>query len=752
MKYCERESQRIQRLSEAFAKEAILSRKTSALQEEHSRLTDAERNRRHRSAARIQALHRGRIDRRIATRRRAETRVLGALQNLIVELGNPELKDDETGGIMNLAGNGAAAAALLGMRDLASITQPSGRTGKVGADLSGGAGGGGRRVVSSAYASAPSSATAAGAAGPKHGVAHRSSLRSPLPTARTDTDRAYSAVVGMGGTPRAVNFDAGADRAYSGGRGGSCLETTGMTGVTGPASSLDSEGGFSGGGVGYISSPSRSDAGALTPLPPSRYPGDESTHTAHTGHSDLFSPGAHSRPSREGRARGAAVATGDPFSPGLSLSPSRSTTAPNQASAASVSMSNMSHTGRSFDSSFGMDTSADETDGLRLTFPALPQAAEYAMRTAGSRFHQRQCVVTDAVNIGLAADLVDFDKASALGLLADLADHCGPGPFRVWLQGYCPKRTMQPPHDLQPLPQETDFCMSTEATCLLLCELALELTLVESPSATNSHTVETSHNHRKNGVTQLCLLFRLLAGASDLALEAVATEGAEAEPAVRFSDVWLLMEEAWLARRAPAGAQVLGLLSRARAAVGRRAAKSACPASAVVLGLLPPSEHGRATSVPGNRALSSTADTAALRRVLRGVGVTVSRENSTMLLKLASWGSLAAVGGADGCRAGQLAAWLGPMQSFRGVQRRWQTWMRALPSVLDTTAAAFQGGGGVSPEDFVAVCGQTALPTSQAEALMMAQVLQRDPQRTNALEVHLLGSIAKGRFSNVALS
>jgi hypothetical protein len=423
-------------------------------------------------------------------------------------------------------------------------------------------------------------------------------------------------------------------------------------------------------------------------------------------------------------------------------------------------MSNMSQTGRSFDSSFGMDTSADETDNLRLTLPALPQAAEFAMRTAGSRFHQRQCVVAEAVNIGLTADLAGFDKVFALGLLADIADRCGPGHIRVWLQGYCPKRTMQVTHELQPLPQETDLCISTEAVCLVLCELALELTLVDTASASSAgdpatadtRTAGTTRSPRANGITQLCLLFRLLAGASDLALEAVATEASEAEPAVRFSDIWLLLEEAWLARRAPAGAQVLGLLSRARAAVGRRAAKAACPASAVVLGLLPPSEHGRATSVPGNRSLSSTADTAALRRVLRGVGVTVSRENSTLLLKLASWGSLAAVGGADGCRAGQLAAWLGPMHSFRGVQRRWQTWMRALPSVLDTTTSAFQGGGGVSPEDFVAVCGQTALPTSQAEALMMAQVLQRDPQRTNALEVHLLGSIAKGRFSNVALS
>jgi hypothetical protein len=414
-------------------------------------------------------------------------------------------------------------------------------------------------------------------------------------------------------------------------------------------------------------------------------------------------------------------------------------------------MSHMSQTGRSFDSSFGMDTSADETDNLRLTLPALPQAAEYAMRTAGSRFHQRQCVVTEAVNSGLTADLAGFDKTFALGLLADIADQCGPGHIRVWLQGYCPKRVMQATHELQPLPQETDLCISTEAVCLVLCELALELALVDGASTTtDTRTEGTNSSPRANGITQLCLLFRLLAGASDLALEAVATEAMEAEPAVRFSDVWLLMEEAWLARRAPAGAQVLGLLSRARAAVGRRAAKAACPASAVVLGLLPPSEHGRATSVPGNRSLSSTADTAALRRVLRGVGVTVSRENSALLLKLASWGSLAAVGGADGCRAGQLAAWLGPMHSFRGVQRRWQTWMRALPSVLDTTSSAFQGGGGVSPEDFVAVCGQTALPTSQAEALMMAQVLQRDPQRTNALEVHLLGSIAKGRYSHVA--
>jgi len=128
--------------------------------------------------------------------------------------------------------------------------------------------------------------------------------------------------------------------------------------------------------------------------------------------------------------------------------------------------------------------------------------------------------------------------------------------------------------------------------------------------------------------------------------------------------------------------------------------------------------------------------------------VAVSKSAAAMLLKLASWGSLTAVGSSDTCRAGQLASWLAPLPSFTEVQKRWHTWMRAVPSVLDMTAAAFVGGGNILPEDFVSVVGQTALPTTNAETLLMVQVLQRDPGSI-AVEAHLLDGIAKGRFHHV---
>ena len=74
--------------------------------------------------------------------------------------------------------------------------------------------------------------------------------------------------------------------------------------------------------------------------------------------------------------------------------------------------------------------------------------------------------------------------------------------------------------------------------------------------------------------------------------------------------------------------------------------------------------------------------------------------------------------------------------------------MRAVPSVLDMTAAASVGGGNILPEDFLSVVGQTALPTTNAETLLMVQVLQRDPGSI-AVEAHLLDGIAKGRFHHV---
>lgn len=494
------------------------------------------------------------------------------------------------------------------------------------------------------------------------------------------------------------------------------LDTTLSTATGAPTSSLESEAGFSKGGAsrgGYISSPSRSDAGALTPMP-SRGAGRDAPGSADVSmaSSDLFSPDRMAGPGA-GPLRSAAERPPD--------SPTRSISS--------------THSHR-YDTSFGMDTSADEMDAIHVTLAAATPTAIAAMRAAGSRFHQNMCRTREVVNAALCAEVAAFDKPAALRVLHAVGEQCSPGPLRAWLQGYCPQLSHPPHHELQPLPVEVELCMSTENAALLLSDLALELKVVDLTSGEG-----------RADVLHLCLLLRLLAAGSDLRVDNVLLETAsEGEPAVRVTDVWVLAEEAWLARRAPAGTRLLRLASRARAAVARRAARSCMPATAVVLALLPPSEHGRATAVPGNRALSSTADVAAMRRVLRGAGLHVSRENAAQLLRLAAWGSLTpALSTTDSCRAGQLAAWLAPLPTFEQVQRRWQTWMRAVPSIVDATQAAFYGTPTIAPEEFGSIVMQTALPTSQGECLMMAQVMQRDPG-VHLVEVALLDGIARGRF------
>ena len=202
------------------------------------------------------------------------------------------------GAMLSLAGNGAAAAGVLGMRDVAAMTSASGKG--WGANRRAGTDVGGKLGRSTASPSNPP-------AGPR---------------------AVNFAGVGLGGgaSQRARSSPRGGIRQTQATppRGGVLDTSVGMSGA--PTSSMESESGFGTGG-GYISSPSRSDAGGLLSPDAPRNPGSRVSTV-----SDMFSPADIPGPkynnnnnnnNNSSSSNNNKNSSAAPFSPGLSLSPSR---------------------------------------------------------------------------------------------------------------------------------------------------------------------------------------------------------------------------------------------------------------------------------------------------------------------------------------------------------------------------------------------------------------------------------------------
>jgi hypothetical protein len=83
---------RVNRLAKVFQDESLRILQARMAGVNAKILTENEKKKRELSAARIQALVRGRKDRKLAAKMRAEQRVLVALQNLVNELSRPEMK------------------------------------------------------------------------------------------------------------------------------------------------------------------------------------------------------------------------------------------------------------------------------------------------------------------------------------------------------------------------------------------------------------------------------------------------------------------------------------------------------------------------------------------------------------------------------------------------------------------------------------------------------------------------------------
>lgn len=286
------------------------------------------------------------------------------------------------------------------------------------------------------------------------------------------------------------------------------------------------------------------------------------------------------------------------------------------------------------------------------------------------------------------------------------------------------------------------------------------------------------------GMVSMCILLRLLGAAPD-----------ESSGCVKIHEISFLLEDAWLLDEIRAGEvvdlasgegvskkimfcwQVAGLrfgilqLS-ARRGAGSNPRKVLDQAIAAVVNVhdgglvhLTLKQLCNVIDLLHSDSLSHNGSSSSSH--VRAMGKTEQILFALSLVKLCGWtddGLLNADAfvGKPVVDSASLATVLCSVCSFRTLQKRLQSWFRAVPAMIVSFLQLFEDIGLNQPsvEQFCAVCKlpESTLPVTMTESLMLAHLMSRRPSTTGNsivampyVELGLLGGIKRGNFLSAAM-
>jgi len=307
--------------------------------------------------------------------------------------------------------------------------------------------------------------------------------------------------------------------------------------------------------------------------------------------------------------------------------------------------------------------------------------------------------VEGMVMSAMGASVNNFDKHAALGLFKALGKHIGVRHLRDWLSTHM-QSTITQSEQKRSSNQgrrsgNSGGYLDVAVACMLLGELCVKLGCVpQGELGTYS-------------LLQLFLLLKLLGGGWD-------------DNCVRVSECVLLFEDEWLASHQTQTPSCAETLCSARKFLLMEAARNASSPRVVLQEVI--DTHALAAAQRGgeDQLLQHTHVLAVLLDITSANGPPPNAATSMSICQLAMGG-----GEGNSTLSGPLSDLLCCVCSFRSLQKRLCTWLRALPLLCSALTQFFSSPSSDQEKDAVAFMLDSNLPLSLSEATAVYYLLKK---------------------------
>jgi len=300
--------------------------------------------------------------------------------------------------------------------------------------------------------------------------------------------------------------------------------------------------------------------------------------------------------------------------------------------------------------------------------------------------------------------------------------------------------------------------ITVESAAVLLSGVVTEL----SPGGGAAAKGSAASEEMVYNLVQLCMLLRLLGSGNESGL-------------VKIAEVASLLEDTWLLSMSDAssGRSVVQVLAQLRYAVLQQSTKKAGSTprkhlDEVLAGILALKGSASGTAASASVTVADTALfnapmlTLVVNKFLPGCSAADTADLVTAILRIGAWND-----SATAVTALDLRELLCTLCSYRNIQKRLQTWFRAVPTIYQSLVAAVnahpdpravqkEGEIHTSVEVFCDAVQASNLPLTTAESFMLSQLLTRKSgggrDAGSHVEVQLLLKIKKGEFLNANLA